>query len=89
MDQSGHGMASMVSKKGPTKCLGSMVSNVDNAGDVMHDNDATKLPLLDSKMLNVDVSGVRSGFAFIDHCNCGDVVLVEQCWALLRDAEFM
>ena len=84
-----HGMVSMASKKGPTKCLGSMVSNVDDARDVTHDNDATMLPLLDSKVVNVDVSGVRSGLAFIDHGNCGDVVLVEQFWALLRDAKFM
>ena len=83
------GMASMVSKKGPTKCLGSMVGNIDNAGDVMHDDDAMTLPLLDSKMLNVDVSGIRSGFVFIDHGNCGDDVLVEWCWALLWDAKFM
>ena len=84
-----HGMASMANKKSPTKCLGSVVGNVDDAGDVMHDNDAMMLPLLDGKMLNVDVSGIRSGFAFVDHGNCRDVVLIERCWALLRDAKFM
>ena len=82
-------MVSMAGKKGPTKSLSSMVGNADDAGDVMHDNDATMLPLLDSKMLNVNMSGVWSGFAFIDHGNCRDVVLVEWCWAFLRDAEFM
>ena len=82
-------MVSMASKKSPTKCLDSMVGNFDDARDVMHNDEATTLPLLNGKMLNVDVSGIRSGFAFIDHGNCGDVVLVEWCWAILWDAKFM
>ena len=51
-----HGMVSMMGKEGPAKCLGSVVSNVDNARDVMLDNDTMALPLLDCKMLNVDVA---------------------------------
>ena len=70
-----HGMMSMASKKSPAKCFGSMVSNVDDAGDVM--DDAMMLPLLNGKMLNVNVSGIRSGFAFIDHGNGRDVVFIE------------
>ena len=37
------------------KCLGSVVGNVDDARDVTHDDDTMVLPLLDGKMLNVDV----------------------------------
>ena len=51
-----HGTVSMTSKEGPSKCLGSMVSNVDNARDVTHDDDTMALPLLYGKMLNVNVS---------------------------------
>ena len=74
-----HGMMSMASKKSPAKCFGSVVGNVDDAGDVMHDDDATMLPLLNGKMLNVDVSGIRSGLALIDHGNGRDVIFVKRC----------
>ena len=32
-----HGTASMTGKEGPAKCLGSMIGNVDDAGDVILD----------------------------------------------------
>ena len=51
-----HSMMSMMGKEGPTECLGSMVGNVDSTRDVMHDDDSMALPLLDGKMLNVNVS---------------------------------
>ena len=85
-----HGMMSMVSKKGPAKCLGSMVSNIDDARDMMHDDDDTMtLPLLNGKMLDVNVSGIRSGLAFIDHGNGGDIVFIERCGTLLWNAKLM
>ena len=84
-----HGTMSMVSKKSPAKCFGGMVGNVDKARDVMHDDDSMMLPLLNGKMLNVNMPGAGSGFALIDHGNGGDVVLVEQCWSFLGNTEFM
>ena len=54
-----------------------------------HDDDATMLPLLDGKVLNINVPGVRSGFALVDHGTSGDVVLVERGWTILRNTEFM
>ena len=84
-----HGMTSMASKKSPAKCFGSVVSNIDDARDATDDDDDTTLPLLNGKMLNVDVSGVRSGFVLIDHGNGRDVVFIERCWTFLWDTEFM
>jgi hypothetical protein len=84
-----HGTASMTGKESPAKRFGSMVGNVDDAGDVTHDDDTTALPFLDGKVLNVDVSRVGSRFAFVDHRNSGNVVLVERCWTLLWDTKFM
>ena len=51
-----HSTVNMMSKEGPTECLGCMVSDVDNTRDVAHDNDAMSLPLLNGKVLNVDVA---------------------------------
>jgi hypothetical protein len=48
-----------------------------------HDDDSTFLPLLNRKMLDIDMSQVGSRFAFIDHGNCGDVIFVEWCWVIL------
>ena len=84
-----HSTTSMASKKGPAKGFGSMVSDIDDARDMMHNDETATLPLLNGKMLNVDVSGVRSGFAFIDHGNGGDIVFVEWCGTLLWNAELM
>ena len=84
-----HGMMSMVSKKGPAKCLGSMVSNIDDARDMMHDNETTMLPLLNGKMLNVNVSGIGSRLVFVDHGNGRDIVFIKRCGTLLRDAKLM
>ena len=60
-----HGMTSMMSKESPSKSLGSMVSWVGDARDVMHNNDATMLLLLNSKVLNVDVLGIGSQLALV------------------------
>ena len=82
-----HGTTGMASEKGPAKCFGSMVSDIDDARDVTHNDEATTLPLLNGKMLNVDVSGIRSGLAFIDHGNGRDIVFVEWCGTLLWNAK--
>ena len=84
-----HGMMSMMRKKRPAKGLGSLVSDIDDARDMTHDNETMMLPLLNSKVLYVNVSGVRSGLAFIDHGNGGDVVFVERCGTLLWNAKLM
>ena len=84
-----HGTMSMACKKGPAKCLGSMVSDIDDARDMTHDDETTTLPLLNGKMLNVDVSGIGSRLAFVDHGNGGDIVFVERCGTLLWNAELM
>ena len=78
-----HSTTSMASKKGPAKGFGSMVSDIDDARDMTHSDETATLPLLNGKMLNVDVSGVRGGLAFVDHSNGGDIILVEWCGALL------
>ena len=78
-----HGMMSMASKKGPAKCFVSMVSNIDDARDMTHDDETAMLPLLNGKMLDVNASGIRSGLAFVDHGNGGDIVFVEWCGTLL------
>ena len=84
-----HGMMSMSGKEGPTKCLGGMVCNIDDARDVMHDNETALLPLVDGKVLDDDVMRVGSRTVLIDHRDCGDVIFIKQCGTLLGNAELI
>lgn len=75
-----HQAAGMTKVESPAEGLGSLISSINNARNVMHDDLATSMPLLlKGKVLNVDMMRTGGGgwLAFINHCNGGHVILIE------------
>ena len=67
-----------------TKGCSERVGRIDDAGDVLHNNFVVGLPLLDGKMLNVNMARAGRRTAGVDHENGRRVVFVERGGAELR-----
>jgi len=65
-----HGTVHMsVVAQGRTEGLGSCVARFDDTGDVVHLDNPMLLPLLDCKVLDIDVTGAGDGLPLVDHSN--------------------
>jgi hypothetical protein len=68
----------MARMKNPTKRLGKVISTVDDAGNVTHDQVLRDgCPLLNSKSLDVDVTGAFGRNTVVHHLDGGLVVTVQ------------
>lgn len=81
-----HRPADMPKEKRPPQCLGGLVTGVDDAGDVVHLNLPGGSPLLNGKVLDVNVARARSRPALVDHSNGSLVINVEGSWLVLNKA---
>ena len=73
-----HDAASMASMEDPSEGLGEVVSRVENAGDVFHEDVTTFFPVLNSEVLDVDVTRALCRDLVVDHVDGRKVVLVER-----------
>ncbi len=73
--------------EGPAESLGGLVSVVDDARKMVHDDITPTTPLLDGKVLNVDMAGARSRLTLVDHRNGSHVVFVERSGIRLPETE--
>ena len=55
----------------PTEGLGKVVGRIDNSREISHDNVASILPVLDGKVLDVNVTRALSRNSSIDHFDRG------------------
>jgi hypothetical protein len=72
-----HGTAIVMNVEDPTEGLSEGVGNIDDARNMSENNVATLFPFLNSKKLDINVSGAISWFARIDHFDCRRVVFVQ------------
>jgi hypothetical protein len=72
-----HGPMHVTGVQGPTERLRRLVTRIDDARNVMHLDVAGCTPLLDSKVLDVNVTGARRRLVLIDHGDCSFVVNVQ------------
>lgn len=79
-----HGATSVTGVECPAEGLGTLVGGVDDAGDVVHDDISTLTPLLNGKMLNVDVTRARRRLAVINHGNGSQILFIEGGGSRLR-----
>lgn len=84
-----HGTTSMAGVEDPAKNLGGLIRHVDSGRNVLHLDVPSTLPFLDSKVLNVDVTGTRSGLPTVDHVNGSLVVFMKNGGALLLKSKFL
>ena len=83
-----HQAAYMSMVQSQSEGLGEGISRVSDPGNVRENNLAMGFPLLNCKMLNVDVTGPGSRTTSIDHEDCGSVVFVQGGRLRLWIAEF-
>ena len=69
-----HRTTGMAGVKGPTESLGLLVRRVQDTGKVANDNHTVGTPLLNSKVLNVNVAGARGRLVLVDNVNSSTVV---------------
>jgi len=62
----------------PAEGLGEVIGRVDDTWDVAHDNVASILPILDGKMLDVDVTRTFRGNTGVDHFDGRHVVFEDR-----------
>ena len=79
----------MTRVQSPTESFGGLVSRIDHTRDVVHLDDTTPLPLLNRKILNVNVPRARGGLILVDHSDGCHVVLVEWSRRGLGKAELV
>ena len=84
-----HRTMNMVGVQSPAKCLGGLVAGVDDARDVTHDNLTSSTPLLNRKVLDVDMAGARGRTTLVHHSNGSLVVHIERGGAELSKAKLM
>jgi len=82
-----HGATDVSGMEGPTEGLGLCIRGIEDAGNVLHGDDATSLPFLNRKVLDVDMTGASSRLVFVDHHDCREVVLIEDRRGRLSEAE--
>jgi len=83
-----HEATGVTGMEGPSQTLGSSIRRVDGGWDVMHDDVTALLPFLNSKPLDVDMTGPGSGLAIVDHGDGSLVVFMKASRAVRGKPEF-
>ena len=72
----------------PAKRLGEVVRAVDDAGHMMKDNVAGFFPILDRKVLDINMTGTVGGYLGIDDIDSRDVVHMDWSGSRRRKSQF-
>ena len=75
--------------KNPAERLGEVITRVDDARDVMHDDFTILFPFLDGEVLDGDMTRTIGGDACIDHVDRGHIVFVDVGGCGLGVAQFV
>jgi hypothetical protein len=82
-----HKASGVTRMKDPADAFGEAVARVDDTLDVFQNNMASPFPVLNGKILNVNMAGAFSGTTGVDHLDCRFVVLIERSGAGLEKTE--
>jgi hypothetical protein len=84
-----HHTTDVVRVKYPTNALGESITRIDDAGDLFKNKVASFLPILDGKVLYVNMAGTLSGAIGVDHFNCRFVVFTDRSGGVLGKTELI
>ena len=84
-----HHAAHVSGMENPTEWLGKGIRRVDDSRDVAHNDIARCFPVLDGKVLNVNVSGAIRRNVVVDHEDSRHIVFVDWSGRGLRETELM
>ena len=69
-----HGNSDVMGMESPAEGLGTSIRRVDDARDVVKNDDGTLSPFLNSVVLNINVTTTSSGLVFINHGNSSFII---------------
>ena len=75
-----HDAAGMTGMEDPSKRFGEIVIGNEDPRKMLHDKIFLLAPLLDGKLLDVNVLSTGSGMLFIDHVESSHIVNEQMCW---------
>ena len=84
-----HDPAGMAFMEDPTKGFGEIIGWVEYSRDKTHDNVASFFPILDGKVLDINVTGALSGDTGVDHIDGRLIVLIDGSGASQRETEVL
>lgn len=84
-----HEATSVTGMEDPSERLREVVGRVDNAGNVTHDDVAGVVPILNSKMLDVNVTRAFGRYTSVDHLDGRHVVFVDGRGTDLWEPQFL
>ena len=84
-----HASARMTRMEDPTQCLRQIVTDIEDTRTMAQDDVTFVAPLLDGKVLNLDMSSARSRPRLVDHRNRGLVVDKQWSGARTKSVEFL
>ena len=84
-----HEATSVVRVENATDAFGEGVAGIDGTFDVFEEDVASTFPILDSKVLDVNVAGAFGRTAGVDHVDGRFVVLIEKSGMLLSKAKLL
>ncbi len=64
----------------PSKRFGEIIRRINDARDVVHDNGTAFFPILDGKVLDVNVTRALGGDLGVDHFEGGSIFNVDWGW---------
>jgi len=83
-----HNASRMASMENPAQGLREVIRRIDDTWDVAHDNVASLLPILNGKVLDINVMRTLSRNTSINHLDSRHVVFVDRSWFILRETQF-
>ena len=66
------------------KGFGKSIGNGEDTGDMSHNDILGFGPILNGKMLNINMTRTLSGDTVVDHIDCRHIVFIEWGWTILR-----
>ena len=84
-----HDATGMALMKDPSQWFGKVIRGIDDTRDELHHNVPRVLPVLDGKVLDIDMTRALSGNTSVDHVDGGLVVTIQRCRFAWREPQLL
>ena len=75
-----HDVAGMALMKDPSQWFCEVIRGIDETRDEFHHNVPRVLPVLDGKVLDINMTRALNGHTSVDHIDGGLIVTMQQGW---------
>ena len=83
-----HAVVGMVRVKHPSKGLGEVITGVENAQEMLHDQVTLFVPFLNGEVLDLSAPSTWHGPVFVDHVQCSNIVNQQASGTRMKGVKF-